>query len=178
MSFPGKGACKKVYAFISCNDSQSQLRQVIEVKSESDNEEVTEFWKSLEEEIGEPICVYTLGEYRQGNLNIPAPKVGLFYLTETALFFQTFPKANWFASVLGGFGKKKKDEQGQIFKILLNRIKKAYIQKPTFMEKLFSPKMPAVVVSYIDADDAEKEIMIVTDEKGTEIVNRITALNK
>lgn len=143
------------------------------MKTESDNEEVKEFWKNLEEEIGEPIGIYTLGEYRQGNLDIPVPKVGLFYLTETALYFQIFPKSNWFASIMGGFGRKKRDDQGQTVKIPLGRIEKAYLQKPTLLEKLFSPKMPVVVVRFVDMDETVKEIMVATDEKGTEIVSRI-----
>ena len=143
------------------------------LKTESDNEEVKEFWKNLEEEIGESIQVYTLGEYRQGDLGLSAPRVGLFYLTETALYFQTFPKSNWFSSIMGGFGKKKKEEKGETVKIPLSRIEKAYLQKPTFMEKLFSPKMPVVIISFIDMDEMEKSIMVATDEKGTEIVNRI-----
>jgi len=147
----------------------------VTVKTESDNEEVREFWENLEEEIGESIEVYTLGEYRQGDLDIVTPKVGLFYLTETALYFQTFPKSNWFSAILGGIGKKKKEDKGETVKIPLTRIEKAYLQKPTFMEKLFSPKMPVVIVSFIDMDEVEKSIMVATDEKGTEIVNRIAS---
>lgn len=145
------------------------------MKVENENEEVQEFWQNLEEEIGEPITVYTLGEYRQGNLDLTPPKVGLFYLTETALFFQTFPKSNWFSAIIGGFGKKKKEEKGQTVKIPFDQIGKAYLQKPTFMEKIFSPKMPVVVVTFIDTDGTPGELAVATDEKGVEIVEKISS---
>jgi hypothetical protein len=148
------------------------------VNTDSQNEEVQEFWKNLEEEIGEPITIYTLGEYRQGNLDMVTPKVGLFYTTDTALYFQTFPKANWFSALMGGFGKKKKEEQGKIIKIPYTRIEKIFLQKPSFMEKLFSPKMPIVVVQFIDMDEAEKEMLIATDEKGNDIVQSISAIKE
>jgi hypothetical protein len=139
----------------------------------TDNEEIREFWDNLEEEIGEKIEIYTLGEYREGSLGMSTPKVGLFYLTQTAVYFQTFPKANWFASLIGGFTKKKKEEKGVTVKIPLEQIIEASVRKLSFLQRVFAPNLPLLELAFAEIGGEKKEMLIASDEKGSEIIKRI-----
>lgn len=141
--------------------------------AQTDNEEVKKFWEEREQEIGEKIHIYTLGEYRQGDLEFKPPKVGLVYITESTFYFQTFPKSNWFSSLLGGMRKKQKEEEPVTIAVPFSLIKTAEHLKPSLMERIFSAKMPVIRIVYSDVSEKPKEIILATDDKGKEIVKSI-----
>jgi len=165
-------ACNSASPFISYRKSEVNERQVKAV-AQTDNDEVRKFWEDREQEIGEKIRIYTLGEYRQGDLDFTPPKVGLVYITETTFYFQTFPKSNWFASLIGGFKKKQKEDEPITLAIPFSLIHTAEHVKPTFMEKLFSAKMPVIRIVYSDVTEKKKQMVLATDSRGGEIVNSI-----
>lgn len=139
-------------------------------------DEVREFWEELEQEIGEKIELYTIGEYRGGDLPFTPPKVGLLYMSSTALFFQTFPKSNWFSSLMGGMGKKKKKEEEAItIRVPVEAVESAGVLKGSFLSRIFSPNMPVIRIVYDDVDEEQKEVLIATDDKGREMIKRINA---
>ncbi|TFG61567.1 MAG: hypothetical protein E4H36_10145 [Spirochaetales bacterium] len=112
------------------------------------DEERDQFFKDLAQEAGEPVEVYALGEIREGLENLREPLVGLFYTTEHWFFFQTFPRKNWFTSVMGSFRKKKEEKPLQV-KIPLSAVRSAQVVKPkSFWQKIFTSPIPVITVEY------------------------------
>lgn len=64
---------------------------------EKDSEQ---YWKKKEDDIGEKIRGRMLAEFIDGNQNFSGPILGILFYTERAFYFQTFPKENWFLSML------------------------------------------------------------------------------
>ena len=142
-----------------------------------ENNEVNEFWENLEKEINEKIEIYTLAEYKQGDLNIQTPNVGLLYLTSTVLYFHTFPKTNWINQIVSNFNKSKQDKEAIVCKVLLKDIKKAEIVKYSWWEKLFSIQMPLLRIIYND-DEVEKIVLIAVHSKDKEIIRHLGDIEK
>lgn len=131
------------------------------------DEEKDQFFKELEQEMGEPIAMYTVGEIREGLPNLREPLVGLFYTTEHFFFFQTFPRKNWFINILGSFRKKKEEKPLQI-KIPLSALLSVELNKPKgFWGKLFGSPLPLLTVQYDEGDGSPMFLVfsLLTKEK-------------
>lgn len=64
---------------------------------ESDSEQ---YWKKKEDDIGDKIRGRMLAEFIDGYQNFSGPILGILFYTESAFYFQTFPRENWFLSLL------------------------------------------------------------------------------
>ena len=64
---------------------------------EKDSEQ---YWKKKEDDIGEKISGRMLAEFIDGYQNFSGPILGILFYTESAFYFQTFPKKNWFLPLL------------------------------------------------------------------------------
>ncbi|MCJ7657253.1 MAG: hypothetical protein MUO55_05690 [Candidatus Atribacteria bacterium] len=64
---------------------------------EKDSEQ---YWKKKEDDIGEKIRGRMLAEFIDGYQNFSGPILGILFYTESAFYFQTFPKKNWFLPLL------------------------------------------------------------------------------
>ena len=64
---------------------------------EKDSEQ---YWKRKEDDIGEKIRGRMLAEFIDGYQNFSGPILGILFYTESAFYFQTFPKKNWFLPLL------------------------------------------------------------------------------
>jgi len=64
---------------------------------EKDSEQ---YWKKKEDDIGEKIRGKMLAEFIDGYKNFSGPILGILFYTGSAFCFQTFPRENWFFSLL------------------------------------------------------------------------------
>jgi len=64
---------------------------------EKDSEQ---YWKKKEDDIGEKIRGKMLAEFIDGYQNFSGPILGILFYTGSAFYFQTFPRENWFFSLL------------------------------------------------------------------------------
>lgn len=58
-----------------------------------------QYWKKKEDDIGEKIRGKMLAEFIDGYQNFSGPILGILFYTESAFYFQTFPRENWFLSL-------------------------------------------------------------------------------
>ncbi len=65
-------------------------------------QDVVKYWQEKEKEIGEEIRGKDMSEYLGGYSGFQERTWGLLYYTDTSFYFQTFPKKNWWTSLLGG----------------------------------------------------------------------------
>ena len=61
--------------------------------------EIDKFWEKKEKEIQGKIIHKCLAQYLSGYGNFFGPLWGIFFFTKQAIYFQTFPKKNWFSSI-------------------------------------------------------------------------------
>lgn len=132
----------------------------------------TDFWKELEDEIGEPVLWYSLGELLSPFDNLSKNSVGMFFLTEASLYFQTFPKNDFFRVLANSFRRNKKDggriQQGYP----LSGIISATIEGSRgFLKSVRS--MPVVAVEFDD-----RVFNLRKDEPAPPSVMRFTLLDK
>lgn len=64
---------------------------------EKDSEQ---YWKKKEDDIGEKIRGKMLAEFIDGYKNFSGPILGILFYNGSAFYFQTFPRENWFFSLL------------------------------------------------------------------------------
>ncbi len=133
-------------------------------------DETKEFWENQEKEIGEKIDLYTLAEYKEGNLDIAAPKVGLLYLTSEALYFHTFPKSNWMSNLLVNLKKSKENKENIICRIPFTDIRKIEVKKLSWYMKILSTQLPQLSISYASGPDETKNILIALHSKSDQVI--------
>ena len=114
-----------------------------------DEEEVEEFWQELEEEIGEKILWYSLGELLLPFDTLAKNTVGMFFLTPQFFYFQTFPQ-NDFLRVLANSFRKKKKGGGRVQKgYPRNALLSAELERPKGLRgRLFGGPMPIVSLNF------------------------------
>ncbi len=144
-----------------------------------DEQDVKEFWRELEDEVGEKIQWYSLGELLSPFDGLQKNSVGMFFLTDSCLYFQTFPQNDFFRILANSFRRKKKDGE---------RIQRGYprdemlsvdIVRPRgFLGKLGGGGMPVVSIEFQKKESGVKMSMRFTllDRKaGDELVERLKA---
>ncbi len=79
-----------------------------------ENTSAEDFWRSKEEELGEPVLGKTLGRITGEKNSVPI--WGLFYTTAKAVYFQTFESQNWLSMIFSGgkAGSRTKNETLEI----------------------------------------------------------------
>ena len=60
---------------------------------------IDKFWEKKEKEIQGKIIHKCLAQYLSGYGNFFGPLWGILFFTKQAIYFQTFPKKNWFSSI-------------------------------------------------------------------------------
>ncbi|RKX74816.1 MAG: hypothetical protein DRP87_16025 [Spirochaetes bacterium] len=141
------------------------------------DEEAREFWRELENKIGEPISIYSMGEYFTGFEEINNPVVGLFFLTETRLFFQTFPRKNWLASISESIRGRKEENEPNTYSLPLNWVRKVELLKPkSFLGRIFASGMTKVSVEYLDEENETCIMQFTLLSKAEDFVKQIELL--
>ncbi|MEW5814091.1 MAG: hypothetical protein AB1798_01680 [Spirochaetota bacterium] len=142
-------------------------------------DDVQKFWSDLENTIGEKILIYSMGDYLGGYQNITGPVVGLFYLTATKLFFQTFPKENFLSTLFRGFTRSTTRNEPITFSIPLDKIK-AVIHPPkkSFWKSFLSPAVQPNALDYLDDNETAKQFrftLIAKEKEFLDILQEIHA---
>jgi hypothetical protein len=122
------------------------LREVdLERLPEKDSEQ---YWKKKEDDIGEKIKGRMIAEFIDGYQNFSGPILGILFYTESAFYFQTFPKKNWFLPLLKPGGSLCRDKLLN-FCIPWSNVKKIDFppRKNPFL-RLFLPQEYRIFIDY------------------------------
>jgi len=114
----------------------------------SPKKDVEQFWKKKEEDIGEKIEGKSMAEFISGYQNFSGPILGILFYTESAFYFQTFPRQNFLFSFLRA-GQPERKENQLNFRILWSDVEKIDIppRKHSFLA-LFSPSDYRIFIDY------------------------------
>lgn len=143
-----------------------------------DKEDTAEFWQELEEEIGEKVIWYSLGELLLPFGGMPKHTVGMFFLTSKLFYFQTFPR-NDILRVLANSFRKKKREDGRIQKgYPLGGLLSAELERPRgVFRRIAAGTMPVAVLRFDEeAAGSEKTVMrftLLDKQAGEELMRNI-----
>ncbi len=73
--------------------------------------DVEQFWKKKEEDIGEKIKGRSMAEFIGGYQNFSGPILGILFYTESAFYFQTFPRQNLLFSFIRAEQPEREENQ-------------------------------------------------------------------
>jgi len=141
----------------------------------SDAEEVKTFWEELENELGEKVIWYSLGELLVPFAGFTKNTVGLFILTDTMFYFQTFPRTDLFKTITNTFRKKKKGGKKVQKGVPRSMIAEAETERPRgLVGRLSASSMPVLNVRFEDGTEIERMRFSLLDKKrGTEFMEII-----
>jgi len=102
--------------------------------------DVEQFWKKKEEDIGEKIKGRSMAEFIGGYQNFSGPILGILFYTESAFYFQTFPRQNLLFSFIRAEQPEREENQLN-FCILWSDVEKIDFphRKYPFLALLFPP---------------------------------------
>jgi hypothetical protein len=102
--------------------------------------DVEQFWKKKEEDIGEKIKGKSMAEFIGGFQNFSGPILGILFYTESAFYFQTFPRQNSLFSFMRAEQPEREENQLN-FRILWSDVEKIDIppRKYPFLAFLSPP---------------------------------------
>lgn len=106
----------------------------------SPEKDVEQFWKKKEEDIGEKIKGKSMAEFNGGYQNFSGPILGILFFTESAFYFQTFPRQKSLFSFMRA--EQPEHEENQLnFCILWSEVEKIDIppRKYPFLAFLSPP---------------------------------------
>ncbi len=110
--------------------------------------DVEQFWKKKEEDIGEKIKGKNMAQFIGGYRNFSGPTLGVLFYTESAFYFQTFPRQNLLFSFMRT--EQPELEENQLnFRILWSDVEKIYLppRKHSFLA-LLSPADYRIFIDY------------------------------
>lgn len=147
-----------------------------------DEEDTAEFWQELEEEIGEKVLWYSLGELLVPFGGAAKHTVGMFFLTSKLFYFQTFPRNDIVRVLANSFRKKKKGGDRIQKGYSLGGLLSAELERPRgILGRLAAGTMPVAVLRF-DEETAgsEKRVMRFTllDKQAGEELIRIIGTGK
>ncbi len=123
-----------------------------------------EYWRQVEEELGERILGYALGQLQTSLETIPSHSYCLFFLTNTRLFIRYIPPERKILSL--PIGSSSSRLKVQTISISREEIRKTIVQFP--QPKLWnwlSPPLASVRISLIRPDGVESEIQFTMESK-------------
>jgi len=136
--------------------------------------DVEQFWSETEERLGERVLINSLGQYLRGEADLPSGTWGLFYLSESALHFQTFPSENWFGLLLRGRGGRSRRKEEVSFDVPFASIGAAGLASDaSLLRRIFAPRPPLVTVDYRSAEALPVVLEFIMDMKVKEFVKTL-----
>ncbi|MCK4241609.1 MAG: hypothetical protein KAX30_08295 [Candidatus Atribacteria bacterium] len=110
--------------------------------------DVEQFWKKKEEDIGEKIKGKSMAEFIGGYQNFSGPILGILFYTESAFYFQAFPRRNWLFSFMRAEQPEREENQLN-FRILWSDVEKIELppRKHPFLA-LLSPQNYRIFIDY------------------------------
>lgn len=142
------------------------------------NEEVQEFWKNTEEEIGEKVLDKALARCISGcNEKNPTLEVwGLIYYTETTIFFKHFTQSNWLLNIIR-MNKKKGGDKEFLLRIPRDAVTElVFVDFQNLWQRMFSKDLPHLYLKYNDAVRGEVELRLMVEKRKEEISDFLTNL--
>jgi hypothetical protein len=128
------------------------------------------FWQEYEENCGEKVLAYTLGQYLSGWDEFTIPLWGLLIVTEGGFRFHHFPHEGWIQTLSrissGGEAPKEKTifiPNDKIVSVEL-RVEKS------LLKRVFLAGLPKLVVRY---GDKGGELVLETDRKAEKIISSL-----
>lgn len=135
---------------------------------ETSKKDVEEFWGKKEQEIGEKIRGKDMSEYLCGYPDIKERSWGLLYYTESSFYFQTFPRKNWFTSLLGG-GQTENTGQTFHFRVPWDTVTGIILPpKKNALLAFFSPPDYRVFIEYRIGDREETLVFMMYSHENRE----------
>jgi len=110
--------------------------------------DVEQFWRKKEEDIGEKIKGRSMAQFTGGYQNFSGPILGILFYTESAFYFQTFPRQNSLFSFLRAEQPEREENQLN-FRILWSDVEKIDLplRKHPFLA-LLSPADYRIFIDY------------------------------
>ena len=110
--------------------------------------DVEQFWKKKEEDIGEKIKGRSIAQFIGGYQNFSGPIWGILFYTESAFYFQTFPRRNLLFSFMRAEQPEREENQLN-FRILWSDVEKIDLppRKHSFLA-LLSPPDYRIFIDY------------------------------
>lgn len=136
------------------------------------SEETFEYWRQVEQELGERILGYTLGQLLTPLESIPPFSYCIFYLTNTRLFIRYIPPERKILSLpVGGSSQKL---QVQTISIPRTRIQKSNVQIPKrrLWNWFFHP-LATVRISFVHSEGMESEIQFTMESRKNEFLRNL-----
>jgi hypothetical protein len=141
-----------------------------------DGEDVEKFWAETESRIGERVLIYSLGQYGGGYGDVHAGTWGLFFVSESALHFQTFHSENWFSSIMRGRKRAQATETEMEFQLPLTCLREVTVtRQESWFRRVFAPEPPSIRASYSLPTGREGELHFSMDLKLREFVQTLKA---
>lgn len=135
-------------------------------------EESHEYWQQVEQELGERILGYALGQLHTPLESIPPFSYCLFYLTGTRLFIRYIPPEQKILSLpVGGASRNR---QVQTISFPRNGIQKALVQIPNRgLWNWFFPPLATVRISFLGAEGLGSEIQFTMESRKNEFLQNL-----
>jgi len=126
----------------------------------SSEKDVEQFWKKNEEDIGEKIKGKSMAEFNGGYQNFSGPILGILFYTESAFYFQTFPRQKSLFSFIRT-EQPVREENRLNFRILWSDVEKIDLppRKHPFLA-LFSPPDYRIFIDY--QSNGQKMTLVLT----------------
>ena len=107
-----------------------------------------QYWKKKEDDIGDKIRGRMLVEFIGGYQNFSGPILGILFYTKNAFYFQTFPKTNWFFTLLKP-GESLRQDKLLNFCIPWSNVKKMdFLPRKSSFLGLFLPQEYRIFIDY------------------------------
>lgn len=143
-----------------------------------EEEDIVEFWQELEQEIGEKVEWYSLGELLAPFDNLSKNTVGMFFLTPSSFYFQTFPRNDFLRVLANSFRKNKKDGGRIQQDYPRSGLLSAEVVRPRgLLRRAFSSNMPEIVLRFSDevlsGGPAAMRFTLLDAKAGDELMGKI-----
>lgn len=121
--------------------------------------DVAQFWSETESRIGEKVLINSLGQVLRGGESVHPGTWGLFFISESALHFQTFPNENWFSALFRGSRNARRSVEELSFFIPFAQIQRTNLSTETsLLRRIFAPRPPVVEINY-EPEAGELEVL-------------------
>ncbi len=111
--------------------------------------DVAQFWSETEARLGEKVLINSLGQFMSGVESVRPGTWGLFFISESALHFQTFPSENWFSTLFRASRGAKRSEEELSFSIPFAQIRRTRLSTETsLLRRILAPRSPVFLVEY------------------------------
>lgn len=107
-----------------------------------EDDDRAEFWRQVEEDLGEPVISYAMGSFYSPE---GRSTFGLLYFTSSALHFRHFEQNNWVSAMLSTVNRRTKESGAFSETVLLAGARLVESPPARGLRRLLSGAKPAIV---------------------------------